>query len=138
MPPNKLLSIRGIIDTEVLANPQALDANGEPSLMVVKRGRGTGITIGRTNGILSVTRRALPGVEVESRELLIIGESKGEAFSAPGDAGSILIDGVGRAGALVTSGDARGGQAADRTYATPMWWLMQRIKLYTDRSSHIL
>ena len=48
-------------------------------------------------------------------------------FSAPGDSGSIVVDGWGLIVGLL-SGGAGASDSTDVTYLTPYFWLEQRIK----------
>ena len=54
-------------------------------------------------------------------------DSKSGVFSEPGDSGSIIADIRGRIGGMLTGG-AGTTRSFDITYATPFWWLLQRIK----------
>jgi hypothetical protein len=54
-------------------------------------------------------------------------DNKSGVFSAPGDSGSIIVDGLGRIAGLLTGGAGKKG-TSDVTYASPMWWLWRRIK----------
>ena len=49
------------------------------------------------------------------------------AFSAPGDSGSIVVDGLGRVVGMVT-GSAGTAEATDVTYLTPYFWIEEQIK----------
>jgi hypothetical protein len=107
-----------------------LDANGEECLLVVKNGSSTGVTIGRTTGIMSFVREYFEdGTHETSMELAIYpyGHKDG-AFSAPGDSGSIIADGRGRIVGLLTGGAGR-KDSTDVTYASPFFWVFdERIK----------
>ncbi|CAO1639286.1 unnamed protein product [Sympodiomycopsis kandeliae] len=142
MPPGSLLAVGGILDAKDLTSPsRALDAESEPALMVLKRGSATGVTIGRGNGIWSARRViSAAGREQTSREWLILGETRNQAFADKGDSGSAVVDGQGKVGGIVTAGDDPNGdgRGVDLTYATPMWWLLERIKAYTGRDFHVL
>jgi hypothetical protein len=52
---------------------------------------------------------------------------KDGAFSAPGDSGSIVIDGLGRIVGLLTGGSGT-TDSTDVTYVTPYFWLEEQIK----------
>ena len=53
--------------------------------------------------------------------------SKSGPFSDKGDSGSVIIDGLGRIGGLITSGAGRKG-SPDVTYATPINFLLKRMQ----------
>ncbi len=63
-----------------------------------------------------------------SKEWAILPYStKSGAFSAPGDSGSVIVDGYGRVGGLLTGG-AGITASSDMTYATPINSLLKSIK----------
>ncbi|KAG5748496.1 hypothetical protein H9Q69_009046 [Fusarium xylarioides] len=106
-----------------------------PELFVMKHGRTSGFTVGRSNGILSVTRYANKFVgEVLSREWCIIAKDNDDAhinfFSVEGDSGAPVFDLKGRVGGMITGGlkaekNPRGKH--DITYAAPMEWILEDI-----------
>ena len=55
-PLDRLLPLQGTISTAELRRPTMVDQNGEPCLMVLKRGNATDLTIGRGNNIFSFVR----------------------------------------------------------------------------------
>ncbi|KAL4066316.1 hypothetical protein V8B97DRAFT_1980589 [Scleroderma yunnanense] len=128
-PYNRLLPLHGVIEEDELRHPQMLDADGERSLIVIKNGCTTGVTIGRATGIKSFVREYLPdGTRETSMEWAILPyDHKSGAFSAPGDSGAIIVDGKGRIGGLLTGGAGQAG-STDVTYAPPFYWLLQRIR----------
>lgn len=108
------------------------DVEGDPSLLVVKNGSATGTTIGRANGALSIIREYSPDDVSRYQTSMAWGifnydNNKSEVFSEPGDSGSIIVDIRGRIGGMVI-GSAGNDEASDMTYATPWWWLLERIK----------
>ncbi|KAI0001528.1 hypothetical protein BJV74DRAFT_944493 [Russula compacta] len=111
-------------------HPQTLDVDGEPCLNVIKNGCTTGVTIGRANGVKSFVREYFPnGRQQTSMEWAIIPyNQRSGAFSAPGDSGAIIVDGKGRIWGLLTGGTGKTEEDIDVTYATPFYWLLQRIK----------
>jgi hypothetical protein len=121
------LRINGIVTRELLANPDLYDSEGQPCLIVLKDGCATDLTIGRYAGLESFLCNE---DGVESIELAIYNyDKKAGAFSAKGDSGSLIFDGLGRMVGLLHSGQSRCGSArAYVTYATPAWWLIDRIK----------
>jgi hypothetical protein len=123
-PLNRLLSLRGIITDEEMRKPTMYDRNNNPCIMVIKRGRTTGLTVGRANDILSYTRNYF-GV---SKEWAILPfDHRSGAFSAKGDSGSVVVDGAGRIGGVLTSG---GGDtdSSDVTYVTPIDFVLKTIR----------
>jgi hypothetical protein len=54
-------------------------------------------------------------------------DHKSGAFSAPGDSGAVIVDDKGRIGGLLTGGAGQ-RESTDVTYASPFYWLLQRIK----------
>ncbi|KAI6097141.1 hypothetical protein EV401DRAFT_2247385 [Pisolithus croceorrhizus] len=128
-PSNRLLPIQGVIKQGELRRPEMLDQDGESCLIVTKNGCTTGLTIGRATGVESFVRTYFPdGRQETSMEWAILPYShKSGAFSAPGDSGAIIVDGKGRIGGLLTGGAGQ-TESTDVTYATPFYWLLQRIK----------
>lgn len=121
------LRINGIVTRELPANPDLYDSEGQPCLTVLKDGCTTDLTVGRYAGLESFL---CDKDGVESIELAIYNyDREAGAFSARGDSGSLIFDGLGRMVGLLHSGMSGGSSAsAHVTYATPAWWLMGRIK----------
>ena len=115
-----LLQVKGVVKEAELRSPKQLDANGEECLLVVKNGKTTGVTIGRVTGIESVIREyGEYGLKRTSREVAVYPYShKDGAFSAPGDSGSIVVDGEGRLVGLLTGGSGT-TESTDVTYIMP-------------------
>ncbi|KAH8119367.1 hypothetical protein DFH11DRAFT_1686263 [Phellopilus nigrolimitatus] len=125
-PSDRLLPLRGMISQELMRRPDMLDHDNEPCLIVIKSGNATGVTIGRATGLFSLVRDDDTGEE--SREWAIYNYDKNSGvFSARGDSGSIVVDGRGRIGGLLTGGAGK-TETSDVTYVTPMFWLWPRIK----------
>ncbi|KAJ7077374.1 hypothetical protein B0H15DRAFT_861665 [Mycena belliarum] len=125
-PDDRLLHLHGIISEQLMRAPDMLDHNNDACLLVIKNGNSTDVTIGRATGIFSFVRDDVSGKE--SMEWAIYNyDSKSGVFSAPGDSGSIIVDGLGRVGGMLTGGAGR-TETSDVTYATPMWWLWPRIQ----------
>ncbi|EKM48708.1 uncharacterized protein PHACADRAFT_52020, partial [Phanerochaete carnosa HHB-10118-sp] len=106
-PDDYLLKLKGIIHDEEMKHPASSDENNDRCLMVIKRGRATGLTIGRANEICSYVREGYSkyGVYGTSKEWTIIPcDSKHGPFSLAGDSGSVIVDGQGRIGGLLTGG----------------------------------
>ena len=112
-----------------MRKPTTLDKNGDPYLMVIKRGGITGLTIGRANNIYSYARNhSNDGNTTISKEWAILSfDSKPGTFSEEGDSGSIIVDGGGRIGGLLTGG-AGAASSPNLTYATPIGFLLERMQ----------
>ncbi|KAI0267791.1 hypothetical protein BC834DRAFT_968701 [Gloeopeniophorella convolvens] len=104
-PGDRLLSLRGTITDEEMRRPTSYDQNNDPCIMVLKRGRTSGLT----------------------EWAILPFDNKSCAFSAKGDSGSAVVDGAGRIGGLLTSG---GGatDSFDVTYATPISFVLKVIR----------
>jgi hypothetical protein len=128
-PDNRLLQLQGLISKDLMCNPDIRDSNDDPCLLVVKNGNATGVTIGRATGIFSYVREYFnDNTHQTSMEWAILGyDTSSGPFSRPGDSGSIIADGLGRIGGLLTGGAGK-TESSDITYATPFFWLFQRIK----------
>jgi hypothetical protein len=124
-PADRLLRLRGTIPDEEMRHPTSFD---HPCLMVIKRGSTTGLTVGRANNIISYVRHYL-GLEAKaSKEWAILPrDSKSGVFSDKGDSGSVIVDGRGRIGGLLTGG-AGATDSTDVTYATPISFLLKRMQ----------
>jgi len=134
-PSDRLLPLRDMISEELMRRPDMLDHDNESCLIVIKSGNATGVTIGRATGIFSFVRDDDTGEE--SREWAIYNYDKNSGvFSAPGDSGSIVVDGRGRIGGLLTGGAGK-VETSDVTYVTPMFWLWPRIKKHFP-DAHLL
>jgi hypothetical protein len=117
-PQNRLLELRGMITEERMRRPDMLDHDNK-CLLVIKSGNATGVTIGRATGIFSFVRNEVTGEE--SREWAIYNyDNESGVFSKPGDSGSIIADGLGQIGGMLTGGTGK-TETSDVTYATPMW-----------------
>ena len=107
------------------------DQNGDPCLVVLKRGRTTGLTVGRATSFVSYTRKYFSDKDTkESKELTILPFDKSSgAFSAEGDSGSVVVDGVGQVVGILTGG---GGitDSTDITYVAPISFIMEIIHSY--------
>jgi hypothetical protein len=110
-PNGGLLEIKGIVGEDEICSPKQLDADGKEFLPVIKNGRSTKVTVGRGTGIESIVRKIDEyGLKETSREFAIYSYSCNDSpFSAPGDSGSIVVDGKGRIVGLLTAGAGRTG-----------------------------
>ena len=126
-----LLTLQDVVEEDELRHPKELDENGERCLLVIKNGNCTGVTIGRATGPMSFVREYFENGTHETSMMLAIyshGNKEG-AFSGPSDSGSIIVDREGRVVGLLTGGAGKTGSTdPDVTYATPFYWLLQRIK----------
>ena len=129
-PFDRLLPLQGTISTAELRRPTLVDENGDPCLMVLKRGIATDLTIGRGNNVFSFVRHYFKDKEPQTcKEWPVLScneDFKSFGFSGQGDSGAVVVDGRGRIGGLITCG---GGDTDDFdiTYATPIEFLLQRI-----------
>ncbi|KAI0287829.1 hypothetical protein BC826DRAFT_1188789 [Russula brevipes] len=124
-PLNRQLRITGWVTREHLANSDCFDSNGEPCLIVMKDGNTTDLTVGRYAGLEAYLCDELGE---ESRELAIYNYNKQSGdFSAEGDSGSLIFDGMGNMVGILHSGMPK-GRSSHVTYATPAWWVVQKIK----------
>jgi hypothetical protein len=126
---DRLLPLRDLISEDSMRKPDMLDHDGESCLLVIKNGNATGVTIGRATGIFSYVRKYFSNnTHQTSMEWAILPyDNKSGAFSARGDSGSIIADGLGRVGGILTGGAGKTA-SSDITYATPFFWLLPRIK----------
>jgi hypothetical protein len=130
-PYDRLLQIRGIVSDAELRNPSDKDKNGDPCIIVLKRGKKTGLTVGRVNNVDSFVRTYWNDDTADtSMELPIFGyESKYEPFSDPGDSGSVVVDGKGRVIGMITGGVGC-TTSSDVTYVTPAEFLFDQIRAH--------
>lgn len=128
-PDDRLLPLQDLISEDLMRKPDMLDHNGESCLLVIKNGSATGVTIGRATGIFSYVRKYFGNnTHQTSMEWAILPyDNKSGAFAAPGDSGSIIADGLGRVGGILTGGAGKTA-SSDIIYATPFFWLLPRIK----------
>jgi hypothetical protein len=130
---NKSLKLEGCIPENDMKHPKVTDVNGEPCLIVAKRGPITRVTWGKANEVTSV-RRTDP--DVVSKEWCVVGLRRSQPFSEKGDSGSVVFDLEGRIGGIMTSG-AGWNETLDTTYVTPMVWLLSDIKERLKMPIHI-
>ena len=126
-PDGRLLHIRGIVSDDEIQNPTDKDKNGDPLLMVLKRGKKTGLTVGRTNNVKSFIRKYWKDSKDTSTELAVHG-LESVRFSDHGDSGAVVVDGTGRVVGMVTGGVSRSGTSPDINYVTPAEFIFSRIK----------
>jgi hypothetical protein len=123
------MQLRGVAKEDELRHPTTLDANGEECLIVVKNGNTTGGTIGRAASIESFIREYDDcGIHSTSMGVAIYSYGYGDgAFSAPGDSGSVIADADGRIVGILIGGTGK-ADYIDVTYASPYYWVEERIK----------
>ncbi|THV02724.1 hypothetical protein K435DRAFT_836237 [Dendrothele bispora CBS 962.96] len=130
-PYDHILRLKGTIPDNEMRHPTAFDQNGEPCLVVIKRGNATGLTVGRATNICSYVRYYNDGMRSSepSKEWTILPfDSKSGSFSDKGDSGSVIVDGRGRMGGLLIGGTGKNTQCLDLTYATPIDFLLRRME----------
>ncbi|THU82253.1 hypothetical protein K435DRAFT_844458 [Dendrothele bispora CBS 962.96] len=131
-PKSRILKLKGTIPDEELRHPTTtFDQNdSDPCLIVLKRGSATGLTIGRANNIMSYVRyySAHDNGSTSKEWPILPLDSKSGPFSNKGDSGSVIVDGRGRVGGLLTSGTTGNTSDLDITYATPINFLLRRIQ----------
>jgi hypothetical protein len=92
----------------------------------MKDGNATDLTVGRYAGLEAYLCDELG---VETIELAIYNYDKQSGvFSAKGDSGSLIFDGMGHMVGILHSRMAKGG-SSHVTYATPAWWALKQLKL---------
>ena len=114
------------IPLDEMRHPKTFDQNNFPALLVLKRGRTTGVTCGVANEIESYVRTYFSeNSSFESKEWAILGYDKFfSPFSAKGDSGALVVDAEGRMGGMLTGGSGFFAKT-DVTYATPIAALLQ-------------
>jgi hypothetical protein len=129
-PGDRLLKLWGTIEEDEMRKPKMYDQNGDACIIVLKRGRTTGLTVGRTTTFVSYTRKYFSDNNTAvSKELTILSFDKSSgAFSAKGDSGSVVVDGAGRVVGILTGGGAT--DSTDITYVTPIYFVMEIIRRY--------
>jgi hypothetical protein len=129
-PLSRLLQLKDVVKEDELRHQAMPDVHGEDCIILLKNGNSTGVTIGRSTEIESFVRE-YDGNNIRSTSLQLAVYSynyKDGAFSAPGDSGSIIADGKGRIVGLIIGGAGKSDTGSDVTYATPYYWLDERIK----------
>jgi hypothetical protein len=120
-----------IIKLAEIQNPAVTDANGDPSLRVMKYGRTTRWTAGVSNEILSDCQRDSGMI---SKEWCIINLSHANPFSEKGDSGAVVIDYKGRIGGILHGEGCTLSDGREFTYVTPLHWLFSDIEKTTGWS----
>ncbi|KAI9439642.1 hypothetical protein H4582DRAFT_2119419 [Lactarius indigo] len=130
-PEDRRLPLRGTITDGLMCTPDMWDLDGEPCLLVIKSGNTTNTTIGRANGVFSIVRDYFQDMSISQTSM-----DKSGVFSEPGDSGSVIADIRGRIGVVLTGGSGK-TKSSDITYATPFWWLLERIKANGFPNAHL-
>lgn len=147
-PYDRLLPLQDVISEDMMHHPDTVDHNGEPCLYVIKNGHTTGVTIGQATGVFSHVREYFPNQTSQtSMEWSILPydndwrtppfvHQNSRTFATGGDSGSVIVDGHGHYGGLLTGGAGR-ISSFDITYATPIWWLLAVIKANGFPDAHL-
>jgi hypothetical protein len=73
----------------------------------------------------------------KSKEWAIVPyDTKSGPFSAPGDSGAVIVDGLGRIGGLLTGGCGI-TDTSDISYTTPITFLLESIKANGYPNAHL-
>ena len=126
------LRIEGVVSPELLANPSRVDDENRPCLVVGKDGTATGLTFGRYAGLESFVcdSNGVESVALGFYNRGKWGDRNFAAFADKGDSGALLWDGDGHAvGQLHSAQFKDSASSCYIAYATPAWWLVDRIKL---------
>ncbi|KAK0468804.1 hypothetical protein IW261DRAFT_1553797 [Armillaria novae-zelandiae] len=108
-PNDRLLKLDNIINDEELRHPTMLDQNDERCLVAIKNVK--------TTGVMSF-------YHIPKQWAILPYDNKFGLFSAPGDSSSVIVDGCGRIGGLLTGGAGY----VDISYVTPIGFLMESIR----------
>jgi len=133
-PSDRLLRLNGTIPDEEMRN----------CFSVIKHGSSSGLSFGISNNICSFTHEDFDvDMDVHRKEWCILPCNKFEGFptfplpthkltffSEEGDSGSVIVDGYGRIGGLLTGGSIHkiNESPVDITYATPISFLLERMR----------
>ena len=144
-PPDRLLHFTGILSNDEMHRPGSKMSRGIP---VLKRGCGSGLTVGYINNIHSILRKAFINKPNEySNEVAVLPYSP-QAFSTSGDSGAAVVNGSGAIAGLLTGGSLDGRKdkkkfhdASDNpeylaeysehiSYVTPISFLLERLEAF--------
>lgn len=119
----------------LMRHPNMVDHDGEARLYFIKNGLTTCVIIGRATGIFSHVRvYFLNQTSETSMEWPILPYDSG-TFSDGGDSGSVIADGLGYYGGLLTGGAGKAA-SSDVTY-TPIWRPLAVIKANGFPDAHL-
>ena len=121
---NREVKVNDIVSKDVLLNPESFN---QPDFLVIKDGSATGLTVGGLTGMESFVCNSTGRESVELAVYNFGFDERPRVFSAGGDSGSLIIDGLGRMVGLLHAGTGR-REHVDVSYATPMYRLWPRIK----------
>ncbi|KAJ7584687.1 hypothetical protein C8J56DRAFT_155297 [Mycena floridula] len=128
-PQEGLLPVNDMLTVSDIKNPNSKGLIGDRIRHVIKRGFTTKTTVGTLSGFMSHVRWSVAfGRHHDSIEVAILPHDKASGpFSKGGDSGSLIVDALGRAVALLTGG-AGVTDSSDITFGTPMEWVWELIK----------
>ncbi|KAI0277793.1 hypothetical protein BGY98DRAFT_977540, partial [Russula aff. rugulosa BPL654] len=130
-PGDRILEFHGTLTIDQMhsPDPKNVDSRGEPTIMVLKRGATTGLTVGCLNNIRSILRKPFKALAGEySMEVAVLPRtSKSGAFSDGGDSGAAVVNGKGAVAGMLTGG---GGEVFDCSYVSPISFLLDCLKKY--------
>ncbi|KAG8980698.1 hypothetical protein FRB90_007531 [Tulasnella sp. 427] len=130
-PLNRLLQFRGTLSNEEMRShsPKDVDDRGDPTIMVLKRGCTSGLTVGCINNLHSVLRKAFKTKPEEySKEVTVLPHThKSGSFSEAGDSGAAVVNGWGAVGGMLTGGSGS-SEASDCAYVTPIAFLLKCLE----------
>ena len=123
-PIGQKIEINGVVSRDILLKPES---HNKPDFIVIKDGPGTGLTVGCLTGMESFVCNSAGRESVELAVYNFGYDERPRVFSAGGDSGSLIIDGLGRMVGLLHAGTGS-TEDVDVSYATPMHQLWPRIK----------
>ncbi|KAH8981224.1 hypothetical protein EDB86DRAFT_447202 [Lactarius hatsudake] len=136
-PRHHCLRLRGTITDNEMRRPTMYDRNNKPCIIVLKRGKTSGLTVGCANNVFSYARKYLGDNNIGiSKEWAVLPfdawtggshDFSAKDFSAKGDSGSVVVDGAGRIGGLITCGAGK-TDSIDVTYVTPIGFILKTIR----------
>ncbi|KAJ7602542.1 hypothetical protein B0H17DRAFT_1222761 [Mycena rosella] len=103
------------------------------------RGNATNTTIGRANGVFSIVRDYFQDMSINQTSMewgIINYDSKSEVFSNQAIRAPVTADIRGRIGGCLPAVSGK-TKSSDITYATPFWWLLERIKANGFPDAHL-
>ena len=125
------LRFGGLISDEEMLKPTT--NLGHDNTMAMKKGSASDLTIGRLNTIRAFVRRyptdGHPG-KMSKEVCMFPRNSKSGSFSACGDFGSAVIDGIGRVCGIITGGDGSTDDS-DCTFVTSINFLLKRLESFS-------
>ncbi|KAF9472734.1 hypothetical protein BDN70DRAFT_925528 [Pholiota conissans] len=130
-PVDRLLHFHGVLSIGEMQtpDPKNVDSRGNPTIMVLKRGLSTGLTVGCLNNICSILRKPFKSLAgTYSMEFAVLPRSyKSGSFSDEGDSGAAVVNGLGAVAGMLT-GSSGSSDASDCTYVTPMPFILDCLK----------